>query len=93
MSLQEWVDNGWLRVHETKPTDIHELLKRAEKNLSESYKMTGDPDWQFNIIYAAVINLANAALMAEGFRTRSDSGHYYAIESLELTVKLESHIV
>ena len=93
MSLQDWVDNGWLRVHETKPGDIHELLKRADKNLNESYKMTGDQDWQFNIIYAAIINLANAALMAEGYRTRGGSHHYYAIESLELTINLDSHLV
>jgi len=93
MSLQEWVENGWLRIHDTKSSDIQNLLKRAEKNLSESYKVAGDRDWQFNIIYAAIINLADAALMAEGYRTRSGSHHYYAIESLKLTINLESHMV
>jgi hypothetical protein len=90
MSLQEWLENGWLREHKTKPDDIRDLLERAKRNISESYRFAGDPDWQFNIIYAAIINLADVALMAEGFRTRSGSHHYYAIESLKITIGVDN---
>jgi hypothetical protein len=30
MSLQQWANNGWLRVHQTSPKEIQDLLKIVE---------------------------------------------------------------
>jgi hypothetical protein len=62
-------------------------------NLQEAKARPCNPDWMFNIAYAAIINLADAALKSEGFRIKSSGHHYYSIQSLEYTVRLDSKTV
>jgi hypothetical protein len=93
MSLSDWLENGWLKEHSVTPGEIRKLLERAESNLSEAKLHTITPDWRFNIAYSAIINYADAALKASGFRTRSEAHHYYVIESLRYTLKSDAELV
>ena len=93
MILDDWVSEGWLQKHQPIGKEIRKLLELAESNLKEALKRSENPDWSFNIAYASIINLAEACLKAQGFRTRAKARHYYAIESLEYTVNLDPDLV
>ena len=86
MSLKEWSELGWIRETETDVREIENLLDLAERNIDEGINRTHDYDWKFNILYASIINLAEAALRACGYRAGPKSSHYYLIQSFELTI-------
>lgn len=93
MSLNEWVENDWIKEHKPKSREIRQLIDRTELNLTEAEFYTRDLDWKFNIAYSAILNLAGMALRAEGYRSRAASHHYYTIMSLEFTLKIDSKLV
>jgi len=47
-------------------------------------------DWRMSIAYTAALRLANVALAASGFRAVREAHHYRLIQSLELTIELDS---
>lgn len=57
MSLQQWANNGWLKVHQTSSREIQDLLKIVERDLADA--MVGDisADWRFGIAYNAALKL------------------------------------
>jgi hypothetical protein len=52
------------------------------------------PDWQLNIAYNGVLQAANAALLAAGYRAPTGEGHHYVVlQSLLFTVGLDTTTV
>jgi hypothetical protein len=93
MSLIDWVEHKWLTEEPTSKEEIADLLKAADLSLNERRFHTSSLDWKFNIAYAAIIGYANVALRASGYRTRVGSHHYYVIQSLAHTLKLDSKLI
>jgi hypothetical protein len=83
MSLQSWVANGWLRVHQTSPQEIQELLAMVDRDLADA---GGDisNDWRFGIAYNAALKLCTVLLYACGFRPERTLQHYRTITALPL---------
>ncbi len=75
MSLKQWVDNGWLKIHRTSREEISNLLGIVERDLRDAQ---GDisADWRFGIAYNAALKLCAALLYAEGYRPSHESQHY-----------------
>ncbi|HEX9761218.1 MAG TPA: hypothetical protein VGA40_09875 [Candidatus Acidoferrales bacterium] len=48
------------------------------------------PDWQLNIAYNAALQIAAAALAAEGYRAERELHHYRTLQSLEFTLQLDA---
>ncbi len=93
-TLQDWARNGWLVEHRTSAQEIRDLLRVADRDLQNSRAQGLDADWRFNIVYSAALQLATAALAAAGYRLgKGAGGHYYAVESLRLTVGAEPSLV
>jgi anaerobic C4-dicarboxylate transporter len=93
MSLKEWVENGWLTEIKVRKKEIQDILDSADFNLKESKERTHSSNWKFLIAYIAIINYADAALRACGYRTKVSSHHYYVIQSLSLTIGLEPELI
>ncbi len=68
MSLQNWLNNGWLTKHQTSSQEITALLGVADRDLSDCRTSGLSPDWQLNIAYNAALQTATAALAASGYR-------------------------
>jgi len=68
------------------------LLQAAEKSLQDTKVETISSDSRFDLAYKAVMQLSNAALQANGYRTlTSKPGHHQTmIQSLPKTIGLES---
>lgn len=93
MSLQDWLDNGWLVKHQTSSQEIADLLAIADRDLTDCQISELSPDWRLNIAYNAALQLAIAALAAAGFRAARESHHYRVIQSLAYTVKAEPALI
>lgn len=91
MSLQQWLENGWVRKHEATRKEIAELLGLAERDLADSRTADLSADWRLGIAYNAALQAATAALAAAGFRMSGGTPHHhYTIQSLAHTVGIDA---
>ena len=90
MSLENWLQYGWLKTHKTSRREIADLFVIADRDLRACRTPELVPDWQFNIAYNAALQLATAALAAAGYQAERANHHYRVIESLEFTVGLDA---
>ncbi len=84
MSLTNWADNGWLRLHRTSPQEIADLLKIVERDLLDACAGGLSEDWKFGIAYNAALKLCTILLYAEGYRAEKNLQHYRTIQALPL---------
>jgi hypothetical protein len=94
MSLEKWVEYGWLRREATSPGEISALLGIVDRSLADSKVEAVSGDLRFIAAFAAALTVATAALRASGHRTATQAGHHVkTIESLELTVKASPKLI
>jgi hypothetical protein len=87
MSLEKWVEYGWLRREPTSPREIKDLLGIVERGLADSRVEAVSTDLRFIAAFNAALSVATTALRASGHRTVTQAGHHVkTIESLELTI-------
>lgn len=83
MSLNSWVENGWLRRHRTSSQEIADLMKIVGRDLQDA-KAGLSNDWRFGIAYNAALKLCTILLYAEGYRAERNLQHYRTIQALPL---------
>jgi hypothetical protein len=94
VSLQNWLAQGWVQEHKTSPQEISALLAVADRDLANAQVPNLSAEWRLIIAYNSALRSATAALAAAGYRLSTQvSHHYYAIESLTLTVGVEPKLV
>ena len=57
MSLNDWLNNGWLVAHKTSKREIRDLLGVADRDLNDCKAKGLSADWKLNIAYNAGCNL------------------------------------
>ncbi len=93
MTLQDWLKSRWLIEHQTSRQEILDLLKMADRDLTQCRTPTLSPDWQLNIAYNAALQVATAALAAAGYRAVREAHHYRVIQSLAYTIKADESLI
>jgi uncharacterized protein (UPF0332 family) len=94
MSLEKWVEYGWLREEPSSPEEIRDLFGIVTRNLRDAKVDAISDDLRFQAAFGAALTAANAALRASGYRTRVQAGHHQKIvESLEFTVKADPKLI
>jgi hypothetical protein len=94
MSLEKWVEYGWLRREPTSTSEIKNLLGIVERSLADSKVAAVSTDLRFVAAFNAALCTATTALRATGHRTVTQAGHHVkAIESLELTIKASPKLI
>jgi hypothetical protein len=83
MSLKQWLDNGWLRRHQSSEKEISDLLAIVDRDLKDSKEGISD-DWRFGIAYNAALKLCTALLYGEGYKAERSLQHYRTIQSIAL---------
>ena len=84
MSLEEWVEYGWLRREPTRPGELKDLLGIVERSLGDSKVEAVSTDLRFVAAFNAALTVATIAFRASGHRTVTQAGHHVkTIESLD----------
>ena len=83
MTLNQWMNNGWLRRHKTSRKEIENLVMIVDRDLKDAKGGISD-DWRFGIAYNAALKLCTILLYAEGFRAEKTLQHYRTIQALPL---------
>ena len=94
MTLEKWVEYGWLRKEPTSPGEIKDLLGIVERSLVDSKVEAVSTDLRFIAAFNAALCVATTALRTSGHRTATQAGHHVkTIESLELTIKASPKLI
>jgi len=83
MTLNQWMNNGWLRRHKTSQKEIENLVLIIDRDLKDVKGGISD-DWRFGIAYNAALKLCTILLYAEGFKAEKTLQHYRTIQALPL---------
>lgn len=86
MSLKKWLDNGYLKKAKPTKRDIDAKFGVARRNLEDASSIEISDDTRYRLAYEAMLVVAQAMLIADGYRPSSQGSHYYSIESLEYTM-------
>lgn len=94
MSLEKWLEYGWLKSEPSSPEEIRDLLGIVSRALKDAKVEAISDDLRFQAAFSAALTAANVALRASGYRTRVQAGHHQKIvESLELTLKADEKLI
>ncbi|HEX5435363.1 MAG TPA: DNA-binding protein [Candidatus Angelobacter sp.] len=94
MSLEKWLEYGWLKREPTSRDEIRGLLAIVVRDLKDANVAAISDDRRFEAGFNAARTLANAALRASGYRTSTQPGHHQkTIESLELTIQADTGLI
>ncbi len=87
MRLEKWLENDWLKNHQTTREEIQNLIKIIKRDLNDSLINDVSLDWRFTIAYNAALQCCTISLYCKGYRpARGQSEHYRVIQTLPLTM-------
>jgi hypothetical protein len=94
MSLEKWVEYGWLRKEPSSPDEIQGLVSIVKRSLKDARVEAISDDLRFQAAFTGALNAANLTLRASGYRTRAQTGHHQKIiESLALTIQANPQLI
>ena len=86
MSLNDWVNEGKLKKHDSSKHEISQLFHVYSRDIKDAQAENLSVDRKFTTAYNAAMILARIALAAEGYRTTGEGNHYWVIQSLAYTL-------
>src|SRR5947199_9206288 len=90
MTLQNWLQMGYLVEHQATVGEVRSLLGVVERELGDAGVAGLSDEGRFTHAYDAALLLCKLALHASGFKLQKGKGHHsYWINSLELTLGRE----
>ena len=90
MTLQAYLNNKWIRAHESSVEEIERLLAIADRDIGQSQTPGLGPEWRFDIAYNSALQSATAALAAAGYQAERQNKHMRTIECLPFTIGLSA---
>ena len=93
MTLTLYLRNGWIRKHTSSRDEITRLLAIADRDIEQSQTAGLGPEWRFDIAYNAALQLATAALAANGYHAERQNKHMRTLECLGFAAKVDSDTV
>jgi hypothetical protein len=86
MSLEKWVEYGWLRRLTTSPDEIRGLLSIVDRGLKDAQVAQISADLRITAAFSSALQCCTVALRACGYRLSGPGHHMRVIESLEQTI-------
>jgi hypothetical protein len=93
MSLNDWLNKGWLVKHRSSRREINDLLAIADRDLADAQVASISTDMRLSVAHNAALQLSIAVLIASGYRPSRDAYHYRAIQSLEFTIGASKDLI
>lgn len=89
MSLESWVEYGWLRPHKTSANEIRNLFDIVNRDIEDARNKELSSDWRFGIAYNAALKLCTILLYVNGYRPEKALAHYRTLKALPLILGAE----
>lgn len=89
MNLQNWLASASPKPHKTSSREIARLLAAADRDLADAQVPGLSADRRFATAYGAALLVATVALAASGYRAAEVGHHYWTMQSLSFTLKLD----
>jgi hypothetical protein len=87
MSLEQWLENSWIRPTERSAEEVANLLSVAQREIADASLPGISADGGFEHSYAAVQALCQLALHAAGYEVpKGENKHQRTIEALRFTL-------
>ena len=93
MTLQDWLNNKWLKNHKTSCEEIKQLFQIAKRDLHDASVSDISLDWRLAMAYNASLRYATIALNACGYRTAGEGHHERLIDSLKYTLDADPDLM
>lgn len=93
MSLQDWLNNKWLKTHKTSSQEIRKLVEIARRDLQDASVQEISADSRLSMAYNAALRYATVALNICGYRTAGEGHHERTIDSLKHTIGADSDFI
>ena len=94
MSLEKWVELGWLKREPTSPNEIKSLLSIVNRGLADAKVQAISVDRRFISAFNGGLTAATVALRASGCRAATQGGHHVrTIKSLEFTMQADAKLI
>ncbi len=93
MSLQDWLNEGHLKTHQTSKHEISQLIAVFERDFADAQVKAISTDRRLATAYGAALTLCVAALAASGFQAASEGHHYWTIQSLVFTLQIDAKTI
>jgi hypothetical protein len=74
MTLQQWVEHGWLRGEPSSANEIRDLFSVVTRSLKDAKVEAISDDLRFRAAFSAALNAAYIALRASGYRRECRRG-------------------
>lgn len=93
MSLQDWLNEGHLKTHQTSKYEISQFLAVFERDFTDAGVKAISTDRRLATAYSAALILCVAALAASGFQAENTGHHYWTIQSLTFTLQVDTKTI
>jgi uncharacterized protein (UPF0332 family) len=93
VSLADWLNENLITPYKPSTDEIVDLLRICDRDLEKVKISELGPDWRLSIAHNAALQAATAALLASGYRARSQGQHYIVLQSLAFTLKLSPAVI
>lgn len=93
MSLQDWLAEGRLKSHTTSNSELRQIFAVYQRDMTDAQMEELSDDRRFATAYNAALMIARAALAASGYQTDGAGNHYWTIQSLTFTLKLDTRTI
>jgi hypothetical protein len=93
MTLQNWLESGYLTEHPTSRQEIQDLRQGAIQDLADGRVSGLSAGGRFSFAYNAALKMATAALAASGYRASRAQHHFRVIRSLVFTIDADPSLV
>lgn len=92
MTLDQLLSARLLHKEPERPGEVHQLVSAARRGLDDSGVTAVSIESRLSIAYHAAVQLCNAGLRLNGYRTGADTkgSHVTAIRSLEQTLGIDA---
>jgi len=90
VTLTDWLNEKRFKPHKTSKKEIDQLLAVFERDMADAKVKTLSADRRFSTAYNAALMVSIAALAASGYRASSEGHHYWTIQSLAHTLRLDA---
>lgn len=83
MSLMDWRNFGWIRLHKSTPEEIRDHFGIVDTQLADAASTSISADSRHYLAYNAALKLCAILLLASGYRPEKGQGsHQRAIDSI-----------